>query len=366
MARTKNTPHGPRSAAPSPAHAAPAPAPAPATPPAPGDPAAAACAALAASPGGATTAGVADALGIGRAAARDALTALETAGTVTRTKGGKPGIPDTWTLTATEPAGHEPGTGPRPDEPEAGSQPGDDPAAGDQDGPAEQEATAGTGQQEPSAGRGPGPVAAGQAAPPDSSPADGAPDEPDTGTGPQQGQDEPAGDAEPGPGDSPAAQENTVGEPPDPALVAEITGRIEQIRSAASAAATVLTGGGDLRSALAGMDEIYDQAAQARRALKGAAGGKKAAGARPGGLREKVLGHLRDYPDASFTPHEIHKVLGNSSGAIANALDTLVKHGGAELATEKPRRFRLAAAAAAPAGAGGTGAGGEADLAGAA
>ena len=40
---------------------------------------------------------------------------------------------------------------------------------------------------------------------------------------------------------------------------------------------------------------------------------------------------------------------GHSSGAIANALDTLVKHGDAELATEKPRRFRLAGSAAAPA-----------------
>ena len=113
----------------------------------------------------------------------------------------------------------------------------------------------------------------------------------------------------------------------------------------------MLTGGGDLRAALAGMDEIYDQAAQARRALKAAAGGRKAPAARPGGLREKVLAHLRDHPGASFTPHEIHKVLGHSSGAIANALDTLVKHGDAELATEKPRRFRLAGTAAAPAGA---------------
>jgi hypothetical protein len=48
--------------------------------------------------------------------------------------------------------------------------------------------------------------------------------------------------------------------------------------------------------------------------------------------------------------YEIHKVLNHSSGAIANALDALVKLGNAELATEKPRRFRRAAkpAAAAP------------------
>ena len=120
--------------------------------------------------------------------------------------------------------------------------------------------------------------------------------------------------------------------------------------------------GGNLRAALAGMDEIYDQAGQARRALKAAASGKKAPAARPGGLRDKVLGHLRDHPDASFTPHEIHKVLSHSSGAIANALDTLVKLGDAELATEKPRKFRLAGTATAPA----PGAGDDTDLAGAA
>ena len=60
---------------------------------------------------------------------------------------------------------------------------------------------------------------------------------------------------------------------------------------------------------------------------------------------------------------------GHSSGAIANALDTLVKHGDAELATEKPRQFRLAGAAAsaeAQPPAEDTGAGEQTDLAGAA
>jgi hypothetical protein len=41
-------------------------------------------------------------------------------------------------------------------------------------------------------------------------------------------------------------------------------------------------------------------------------------------------------------------VLGNSSGVIANALDTLVQLGEAELATEKPRRFRRVAKPAIP------------------
>jgi len=364
MARRKNPPAARPAAARSGAHAAPAPAPVPGTGPAPDSPAGAACAALAAHPGGATTAVIADAIGIGRAAARDALTELETAGTVTRTRGGKPGIPDTWTLTAPERTSDQPGAGHGPDgEPAASSQPGDDPAAADQDGPGEDDAACGASQQEASddqAGTGPGTSAAQAAAP------DGSLGEPDTVTGPDQGGGESASDAEPSPGDTPAAGEaGSAGEPPDPALVAEITGRIEQIQAAASAAAIVLPG--NLRAALAGMDEIYDQAAAARRALKAAAGGCKAPAARRGGLREKVLAHLRDHPDAEFTPHEIHKVLGHSSGAIANALDTLVKHGDAELATEKPRKFRLAstATASAPAGAD-AGAGSDGELAGAA
>ena len=86
-----------------------------------------------------------------------------------------------------------------------------------------------------------------------------------------------------------------------------------------------------------------------------------------------MLGHLRDHPGDAYTPHEIHKVLGHSSGAIANALDTLVKHGDAVLATEKPRQFQLAGGTApggdqapAKAEAEGTGAGDGTDLAGAA
>jgi len=351
MARKKN----PAAARPAAAHAAPPPGPVPGTGPAPDSPAGAACAALAAHPGGATTAVIADAIGIGRAAARDALTELETAGTVTRTRGGKPGIPDTWTLTTS----HQTGAGHGPDdEPPASGQPGDDPATADQDGPGEDETASGAAQQDASDGpAGPGASAAPAAMP------DGSPAAPDPVTSPERDGGEPVGDPEPSPGSPASGDSGSAGEPPDPALVAEITGRIEQIQAAASAAAIVLPG--NLRAALAGLDEIYDQAAQARRALKAAAGGRKVPAARPGGLREKVLAHLRDHPGAEFTPHEIHKVLGNSSGAIANALDTLVKHGDAELATEKPRKFRLAATTTAPAGAD-DGAGSDGELAGAA
>ena len=56
-------------------------------------------------------AAIADAAGTSKPAARDALLAMEKAGTATRIKGGKPGIPDTWTLAG--PARHRrPGSRP--------------------------------------------------------------------------------------------------------------------------------------------------------------------------------------------------------------------------------------------------------------
>jgi len=231
------------------------------------------------------------------------------------------------------------------------------PAGAGQDDSARQEQASGA--PAPADGN-PGP---GQAAQPGSdtaegSPADACPAEKDAAATHEQDQ-----AASPEDGSTPAAS-------PAPALVAQIAGHIEQIQAAASAAATALAGGADLSAARASLDEIYEQAAQVRRAARAAAGGKTAPAAQPGGLREKVLAHLRDHPGESFTPHEIHKVNGHSSGAIANALDTLVKHGDAELATEKPRRFRLAGGPAALAEAQppaeDTGAGEQTDLAGAA
>ena len=362
MARTKPRP----AAAPSAAHAAPDPAPAPGAAAAPGSPAAAVHAALAASPG-ATTAVIADAAGTGKPAARDALLAMEKAGTATRARGGKPGIPDTWTLADAAPDGAGPAADP---EDEQGDQPDDGPAGGSLTGAGEDE-TAGEAVQDGTAGTaGPGQqdgdAEDGTSAAPDpgteqpgthdDAPADG--DREDAVPGAQD-DDEAAPDSggpqDPDDGDAPRRRRpadagGEAGDAPDPALVTDLTERITQIKAAADAAATVLAGGGDLRAALAGLDEISEQAAQARRSLKAALGGRKTPAARPGGLRDKVLAHLDAHPDGEFTPHEIHKVLGNSSGAIANALDTLVKLGEAELATEKPRRFRRAAkpATAAP------------------
>ena len=335
MARTKTTPD----TAPSAAHAATDPAPAPGAAPAADSPAAAVSAALAANPGS-TVAVIADAAAIGKPAARDALLAMEAAWTATRVKGGKPGVPDTWTLAEPAPAAAAPPAG----------QPAADPA-GSPDGPAEDETADGTGQDRV--------TEAGDPAPQDGDDAEAgnlAAPVPDTAeSGPHDAAEDNHEDAIPDEHDAEAAPDGEdtpdgAGDAPDPALVTDLTGHLDQIRAAADAAGLVLTATGDLKTVLAGLDEIYEQAAQARRALKAAVGGRKAPAVRPGGLRDKVLAHLDEHSDGEFTPHQIHKVLDHSSGAIANALETLVKLGEAEVATEKPRRFRRAAqpAGAAP------------------
>ncbi|MEV3925499.1 hypothetical protein [Actinomadura coerulea] len=70
----------------------------------------------------------------------------------------------------------------------------------------------------------------------------------------------------------------------------------------------------------------------------------RAAGDRgaPSPLRPLIAEHLNAHPDKEFTPGEIAKVLDRSSGAVANALDTLVGRGEAVLTCERPRRFRAA------------------------
>ncbi|WP_034088309.1 hypothetical protein [Streptacidiphilus albus] len=59
-----------------------------------------------------------------------------------------------------------------------------------------------------------------------------------------------------------------------------------------------------------------------------------------GQLHELALEHLRSYPDEEFTATGIAKVIGRSSGAIANALATMVNRGEAEMTCSVPRRYR--------------------------
>jgi hypothetical protein len=48
-----------------------------------------------------------------------------------------------------------------------------------------------------------------------------------------------------------------------------------------------------------------DLATQGRRAVKAAASGRRAPATRPGALRDLVEEHLRKFPDAAFTPHQV-------------------------------------------------------------
>ncbi|MBF6183351.1 AAA family ATPase [Nocardia otitidiscaviarum] len=75
-----------------------------------------------------------------------------------------------------------------------------------------------------------------------------------------------------------------------------------------------------------------------------------------GELRRMVARVLADEPVTEFSPREISKRTGRSSGAIGNALDVLVRDGHADRTQDKPRRYRAnagtaSAAAAAPAAA---------------
>lgn len=99
-----------------------------------------------------------------------------------------------------------------------------------------------------------------------------------------------------------------------------------------------------------GMDEIARYAGSVRRTTRAttttgtgtrtprAAGDRSASSP----LRPLVAEHLSAHLGKEFTPGEIAKVLGRSSGAVANALDTLVGQGFAVLTCERPRRFRAA------------------------
>ena len=309
MARTKTSPD----TAPSAAHAAPDPAPAPGTAPAADSPAAAVHAALAANPGSAVAV-IADAAGTGKPAARAALLAMEKAGTATRVKGTKPGIPDTWTLAEPAPDAAGPAAGPQAGQP---GQPGEDPA-GSPDGAAEDETAGGTGQDRTAETGDPAPedgddAEAGAPAAPDpetaeSGPRDAAAEDDHEDAVPDEQDDEAAPGSDPDDGDAPDDEDapadagGEAGDAPDPALVTDLTERLDQIRAAADAAELVLTASGDLKTVLAGLDEIDEQAAQARRALKAAIGGRKAPAVRPGGLRDKVLAHLDAHPGRGVHP----------------------------------------------------------------
>ncbi len=117
--------------------------------------------------------------------------------------------------------------------------------------------------------------------------------------------------------------------------------RLAELAASAATAAMTALAAGDITTALAELDTARDHTTQARRTAKAALTHRTRTGPamRPGQLRDRVQAHLAANPGASLTPHEISRVLGNSSGAIANALDKLIELGHAQLASDHPRRY---------------------------
>jgi hypothetical protein len=146
---------------------------------------------------------------------------------------------------------------------------------------------------------------------------------------------------------------------PDPAVTAKAVGNILAIAQAADEASKALAAG-DLDAALAALEAAREQAACGRRVIKAATSGRRAPATRPGALRDLVEDHLRKFPEAAFTPHQVGKVLARSAGAVANALDRLVSLGIAQMVTDKSRSYRLAPATPGPDAAGDPGTSAEA------
>jgi hypothetical protein len=308
-------------------------------------------AALTASPG-ATAGQIATAAGTSRAIAARELAALETSGLAIRTPGarnGRTSSPATWQPNP-QAASPAPGTPTADEAPpaNAGGAACPAPAAGDGDLP-------GPSGDIPDEGGGSTPgddattdAGAGETA---SAPADtGAPSSADGDAAPEASI--PDGPAAAGPGAGDTAPAPADGEPqPTPASEAAVL--LRELASAATQAAGVADGG-DTGAALAAVDAICATAAQGRRLLKAAASGRRPRGtspaARPGQLRDLVHAHLTAHPGADFTPHQIGRVLGRSSGAVANALDRLTALGQAGLTSEKPRRYQATPTAPAAAG----------------
>jgi hypothetical protein len=126
-------------------------------------------------------------------------------------------------------------------------------------------------------------------------------------------------------------------------VTAEAAGTVAAIALAADEAGKALAAGNQ-DAAMTALETARDLAAQARRAVKAAASGRRVPATRPGALRDLVEDHLRKFPSTAFTPHQVGKVLTRSAGAVANALDKLVSLGVAQMITDKPRTYQLATA----------------------
>ncbi|MFC9973859.1 hypothetical protein ACFVH6_23470 [Spirillospora sp. NPDC127200] len=119
---------------------------------------------------------------------------------------------------------------------------------------------------------------------------------------------------------------------------------------------------GDDAATVAGLEKVFAATNDVRRAAKaparpsatggtsrtGNSGGTSGSGHRaaPRPLRPDVAAHMAAHPDAELTPGEVARVLGRSSGAVANAMATMANDGEIVMTSEKPVRYRYAAPAA--------------------
>ncbi|RMI28968.1 MarR family transcriptional regulator [Nocardia stercoris] len=85
------------------------------------------------------------------------------------------------------------------------------------------------------------------------------------------------------------------------------------------------------------------QAADAPAAGTDAAAGQQESPVRlaAGALRGQVEDFLRDHPGSEFTPHQIGKTIGRSSGAVHNALEKLTALGTARKTSARPKKYTL-------------------------
>jgi hypothetical protein len=93
-------------------------------------------------------------------------------------------------------------------------------------------------------------------------------------------------------------------------------------------------------------EQVYAGAVNVRRLIKVALSAKPGGATRMprGGLREKIAAHLAAHSGSEFSPYELSRVLGHSSGAVVTALDKLVQLGMAVQTSERPLRFASSSA----------------------
>jgi hypothetical protein len=68
--------------------------------------------------------------------------------------------------------------------------------------------------------------------------------------------------------------------------------------------------------------------------------GRSSARRPDGTVADLVLAHLAAYPDAEFTPMELHRVLGPSRGAIIRACHRLTRAGHIRRTGQAPQRYQ--------------------------